>query len=64
MLANHCTRIARPITAKMVRSNAVPTLKWLVVPRAACKEIVPTSMMNTIAVAQPAIRRTRGHSGR
>lgn len=60
--ATHWTRIAIPMTVKTAASKTVDTLKWLVVPRAACMAMSATSTMKTAAVVAPAMRLSRGHS--
>jgi hypothetical protein len=56
--------IAVPITLNRTPSSGVPTLKWLVVPRQACTEMIATSRTRMAAVAQPTMRRNFTHEGR
>jgi hypothetical protein len=62
--ASVCVAIARPINEKRTAFNTVEMLKWLVVPRAACKATTATSNSITAAVMRPTHWRVRGHSGR
>ena len=58
------TTIAVPITLNTAASNAVPMLKWLVVPRHACTAMAATSRTNTTAVVQPTTRFVRRQAPR
>ena len=45
--------MATPMMEKSVASRAVPTLKWLVTPRPACRSMTPTSSTSTTPVTHP-----------
>ncbi len=59
-----CSTMLAPMIENNVASSAVPTLKWLVMPRHACAAMIAHSTTMTTAVVQPTTRRVRVHAGR
>ncbi len=62
--ARVCAAIPRPITVKMAPFSRLLVLKWLDVPRAACRAMSATSTTNVHAVTAAARRASRGQSER
>jgi hypothetical protein len=62
-LASVCNTMATPITVQSTAFRGVLTLKWLVVPRADCAQMMTISSSIRMAVVQPTTRRVRTWPG-